>query len=258
MTRTRRLVLAVVGAAAVAAAASQVHVTPARTLTVVGPDGRPLPGAWVAHHYRGRRFATVQSNTWDRPGDVVYADASGEVELPLRIHHRTWPLDSGPERVFDLVYAPSLHNATGPLPPQGRPGRMTVDGDRLVVADLSADPEARLASLQTLYDFVVHDLLADDGIWVGVRPHAAADLANGVKAEYVAFHRDWGAAARPLPAAPPDVAGPQLAAWEERVRADLAYAPRWGDFLADRWKDDLAYMRRRLERHQARHAVPPV
>jgi hypothetical protein len=259
VTRRRRLAVAALVAAAALAAATQVHVTLPRTLLLVGPDGKPLAEAWVGYHFRGHRFATVQSNTWDRPGELARTE-DGEMALPLRVHLRSWPLATGPEPVIDLVYVPRLHNATGPLGDDGRAGRVTVNGDRLVVADLGNDPEAWLASLQMLYGFVAYEVLAEgDGPWSHVRPGTVTDLANALAAESLAFRRQWGSVARGPAHAPPhlEAGSAERTAWEMGSAAELAGAPLWGDRLGARWHEDLLYLRARVADREATVAEPP-
>ena len=245
MRRSRRILLySLLAAVPLVVVATQVHLTPARRLVLVDAAGQPLGGTWVAYHFLGRRFAMVQSNTWERPGALVRADEDGVVELPRRVHRRSWPLDTGPERFFDLVYAPGLHNATGAFGPQGRPGRIAVEGDRLYVADVSAAPEAWAETVETLHSLLRRDLFGNHAErWGKVRPETVDDLVNAVAAEYTSFQRTWGRTARPRPPTPTHASGADLRAWEAATARDLAASPLWGPFMARRWEDDLRELR---------------
>jgi hypothetical protein len=247
LSRRSRLAIAALAAVALGFGVACVRVHLPRTVRVVDAAGRPLHGALLAYHFRGHRWATVQSLTWERPGQILRADEEGNVELPLRAHLRLWPLETGPERTIDLVYVPALHNAVAPLG-HGRPGRVDVDGDRLVVADLAGDPDTWADSLAQLYSFLRYDLLGNHrDRWRRGSPETVEDLANGVAAEYVAFQRAWGATPRRPPAPPAHL---QLAsagdreAWERATAADLAYAPTWGLHMSTRWEDSLRELRR--------------
>jgi hypothetical protein len=243
----------VVALAVVLLLASVVHVTPPRRLRIVDQGGRPLAGAWLAYHFHGHRFAVVESLTWQRPGGMVRADANGEVRLPARVHLRMWPVDTGPDRSFDLVYAPSLHNAEGPLGDGtgGRSGRLAVRPDGFALADLTGDPEEWATSLYRLHGYVRYTLAggADERRPPG-HLAALAALAAALAGEYTAFQRTWGASARTVPPPPEHLryaADEERRRWRETAAAHVAREPLWGPYMARLWEDSLRELQGHLE-----------
>ena len=195
---TSRLLATAAVACALALLAASVHVTPARTLRVVTGDDAPLPGSWVAYHFRGHRFATVQSNVFERPGEILRAGDDGAVRLAARLHFRLWPFDRGPERVLDLVYAPALHNATrleGAT--AGHGGALGIDGDRLVVADLTEEAGGRRETVEALHGFLRYDLLGNHGDrWPAAGTDTVDALIEALARETAAYVAGWP---EPLP-----------------------------------------------------------
>lgn len=230
----RRLVL-LAAALALGLGLLCVDFAPPRPLLLRDGSGAPVPDAWIAYHHHRDRFNFVDSLGWVTPGGLLRSDAGGTVRIPARLGLKP-PLDSRSRIRLDLVYAPRLHYARGPVVPEGEVV--------LVLDDLAADPELWERALDRLYSAVRFQFWPPDTAGDGrdrrnvrVAPEELDPLVEAVGVEYGAFlaqHAD-------TPRAPPDAE--QMRGWtpeqHARMQEDLAQRPLWGQHMAQRWQRDI-------------------
>jgi hypothetical protein len=219
---------------------------------LVDQRGRPAAGAYIAYYYSGARFNFAHPVTATRPGAIARSGADGTYRLPPLLTVKP-PLDSSFRAWIELVYAPPLHNAFGPVGPLTESVTGVVQIDRaqgvMTVADLTGDPDGWARSIERLYSFVRFSLerSRNDRPFADVPPAAKAELAQEVAREYRAFLHLHGAARREPGADDPSWAFLTEDDREQRrkTRAGaIARDPLWGPHMERLWRTRLEELAR--------------
>ena len=219
---------------------------------LVDERGRPVASAHIAYYYSGTRFNFAHPVTATRPGAIARTGADGTYRLPPLLTVKP-PLDGSFRLWIELVYAPQLHNAFGPVGPltESIPGVVQIDRAQglMTFADLTDDPDGWARSMERLYSFVRFSLerSRNDHPFADVPPATKAELAQEVAREYQAFLHRHGAARRQPGADDPswaflteDERGQRRKARAEAIARD----PLWGPHMERLWRKRLEELAR--------------
>lgn len=233
-------------------AGASVSWTLPKTLVIQDERGTPAAGAYVRYHYRGSFPNFVHPVSYVASGSVIArADDSGRVTIPFRVHVRSpLPVSMPPAAFIDHVYAPSAHNAFGPITrlSKGRPGVFSIDWEagRLLVGDVSADAERWELSLRELYELVralaEGETAADDEDRASLEH--GRELVGRLRREFAELLSTHGGSPRRRPAAPVGQSDAERLPWAVEVDAHLAREPLWGPYLQRMWRDELKELSR--------------
>ena len=240
--RSRALLLIVV-----ALALASFSISCGRTFVIRDASGAPVPGAYVAYHHEGSRFAIAESVTYEASRlALLKSDSAGRVVIPTTIHAH-WPLvDTPPKVTVDLIYAPTLHNglawiSRGVAISRPREFEVARDLTSVRLEDVAGDPALYQGTLENLSSLLGR--LTSQPTSGEATPELTGELIAHFKSEYAAMLDRYGETPRTRPSMPAAVVNgtdQELRAWQAMVDKDLAERPLWGDELRRRFATEIS------------------
>ena len=233
--------------------AASISISPRQVWRILGMDGRPVEGAFVAYYFRGQEFHVVETGDYSRSGKIGRSDGEGRVRIPWTVHvHLPFPLQTNLAPFIEYVYAPPLHNMPTNVPtkswggsndPEVRPGCCVIDRQSRFIRmeNRGPNPDQWYQTLQDLESLIAR-LLPE---WGPHRPEIRStlgerrELVAHLRREYETFLAEYADARRELPPPSPRRWYESLEDYQARRKQrehELANPVSWGNIMKDSLK----------------------